>query len=244
MPETQLVYIPGMDGTGTLFYRQAAELEYLFEIYCVQLEQTAAETWLSLTEQVIQVINPERPVVFCGESFGACLALLLALDARCQTTGLILVNPATSAARQFWGTSARTLLSLMPEPVFKWLTPQGLRFLAELDQIDGADQKQLAMAANALSSDVMARRVKLLWDFRAEQLPLESLAIPTLLLAGCRDKLLPSVEEVHRLAQRLPQAKISISSASGHACLLERHLSLKARLLEQDLLIPKAAPTP
>lgn len=239
-PRLQLVYLPGMDGTGQLFYRQAALLKEYFVIRCVRFNTEARkrpETWDNLAELVRERLDPHRPTVFCGESFGACLALQVAVRNSSRCAGLILVNPASSFRRGPWwlGVGSR-LLPWVPESIYRALSDRSLAMLAELDQIALPDRQNLADAVRSVPADITHRRLHLLSEFNAEYLPLERLKFPVLLVAGAQDRLLPSVDEVNRLSRRFSKVAVEISPPSGHACLLERHLDLRRMMITRQLL--------
>lgn len=239
-PRLQMVYLPGMDGTGQLFYRQAALLKEYFAIRCVRFNAetlSQPETWESLAELVRDKLDPERLTVFCGESFGACLALQVAVRNSSRCAGLILINPATSFHRGPWwlGMGVR-VLPWVPEPFYRALSERSLGMLAELEQIAPTDRQNLADAVYSVPSQVTHRRLALLSEFNAEYLPLERLKFPVLLVAGGKDRLLPSIDEVNRLSRRFSRVAVEIAPHSGHACLLERQLDLRRMLITRQLL--------
>ena len=95
------VFLPGMDGTGQLFRTQTAGLEAGFDVRCLALSPTDLTSWDELAEQTVELIYQEldkasRPVYLCGESFGGCLAMKVALLKPDLFTRIILVNPASS----------------------------------------------------------------------------------------------------------------------------------------------------
>jgi pimeloyl-ACP methyl ester carboxylesterase len=57
-----------------------------------------------------------------------------------------------------------------------------------------------------------------------------------LLIGGAADRLLPSVQEVERLAELLPNAKIVVLPDSGHTCLLETDINLFEIIKSQNFL--------
>ncbi|MFS8808128.1 alpha/beta hydrolase [Synechococcus sp. R6-10] len=226
-----LLYLPGMDGTGTLFYRQAQALQREFRIRPLSLNHPeAGDSWETLADWVGSQL--EAGAYLCGESFGACLALLVAAQWPERCRGLILVNPASSLRRRPWWWAGHVLLPFLPPALYHQLSERGLGVLAELSQMEPLDQERLRQAVHSVEPTVAARRLALLGSFAVEKLPLESMTLPTLLVAGGRDRLLPSVQEVGWLAERLPQAQIEISPQSGHACLLERQMNLRRYLLK------------
>ncbi|MFS8866868.1 alpha/beta fold hydrolase [Synechococcus sp. H65.1] len=228
-----LLYLPGLDGTGRLFYRQAQALQAEFRVRPVSLNHPeAGHSWESLVEWVGSHL--EEGAYLCGESFGACLALAVAAQQPQRCRGLILVNPASSLRRRPWWWAGHLLLPFLPPALYHQLAERGLGFLAELSQMEPPDRERLRQTVHSIAPEVAAQRLALLGSFVVEELPLESMALPTLLVAGGRDRLLPSVQEVQRLAERLPQAQVEISPWSGHACLLERQMNLRRYLLKPD----------
>lgn len=237
MQRPQLLYLPGMDATGRLFYRQAVELDDLFDIHTFGADPDPEETWSCLAEAAFPLVDPRRPTVLCGESFGACLALAMVCQPRCQWAGMILVNPATSFRRGPLWLKAWRGLRWVPDPIYRWTSRYGLGWLASIDQIYPRDREQLADAAYSVPPTVVVRRLQLLSEFDVNQLPLEQVSIPVMLIAGGRDRILPSADEADRLAQRFPVASVDISPQSGHACLLERHFSLRKFILKPGSLL-------
>lgn len=223
-PKPLWVYLPGMDGTGELFNRQAEVLAPYYEILALKLPRV--ETWAELVEWVLRQLPAHRPFYLCGESFGGCLALLVALNRLPQ--GLILVNPASSFARLGWLSWLSQALPLLPEGLWNQSSPESLRVLADRDRISPSNWQRFQAAVSTVDKATACTRVKLLRQF--PNLDLQTLSCPTVILASDRDRLLPSVAEAQRLAQQLPAATIYPLPASGHACLLEADLNLAAIL--------------
>jgi thioesterase domain-containing protein len=72
-----LVLVPGLDGTGLLFYRQVPLLERRYAVTTHRLRDTAthiAELVAELDER-IDSIAPGGRVTLVGESFGGALSL-------------------------------------------------------------------------------------------------------------------------------------------------------------------------
>lgn len=233
---SRLIYLPGMDGTGDLFYRQATRLESSCEVTSLTLNQVDGETWEDLAEWVCTQLEAKRPAILCGESFGACLALLVATRRPDCCAGLILVNPASSFKRRPWLQAMRGLLPFVPDPFYALSTTMGLQWLAELSRIHSLDQRLLARAVQSVSKQTSSHRLGLMGSFDVDTLPLQDLRMPVVLLASGRDRLLPSVDEANRLAERLPYSHVEILPYSGHACLLEQDLDLRVVLEKHQML--------
>ncbi len=241
------LYLPGMDGTGDLFDKQRPDLEGYFQIHSLRLNDALArmpasdhpESWDLLVEIAAEQLQPET--VVCGESFGACLGMLLALRYPERCRGLVLVNPASSFRRGAWWINARHLLHWIPEGIFQVSSERGLGWLAELSQMSAMSRNQLMAAVRSVSTKVAAQRLALLHQFDPDPLPLETLNLPTLFVAGGHDRLLPSIAESRHLATRIPQSEVVISPQSGHACLMERDLKLEDLIRQHcPALLPTA----
>src|SRR5690349_16729592 len=77
-----LVLVPGMDGTGQLFYRQVPLLARSFRVatYARRNDTANMETLIADLGHVVDAIAPDtRRAVVVGESFGGALAMSFAL---------------------------------------------------------------------------------------------------------------------------------------------------------------------
>ncbi len=226
------VFLPGMDGTGLLFSSQERGLRDHVDIRCVVLPSGPRETWETLTDQVVHTIRQEKyatgheEIYLCGESFGGCLALLVALHAPDLIDHLILVNPATAFQRRIWANWSAGALRLLPEMAYSLSCNMLLPFLANLDRVDIQEAQALLGAMRSVGYPAALNRVDLLKQFDLTDEQYQHITQPTLIVASDRDRLLPSVDEGHWLASLIPNACVHRLPNSGHACLLERDVSL------------------
>ncbi len=200
-------------------------------------ETQAQETQAQETQSQGNRTPPaKRPLYLCGESFGACLALRIAIQQPHLVDRLILINPASSFSHVplfQWGSWASEIL---PQQLYQLSAIGLVPFLIALERVVPAQRQALLRAMQAVHPKTAAWRLRLLRTFDLTKLPLETLAIPTLLVAGERDRLLPSPQEIQRIAQRLPQAQTRFLPQSGHACLLEDDVNLNDILDAADFL--------
>ncbi|BFM41191.1 alpha/beta hydrolase [Synechocystis sp. LKSZ1] len=234
-----LLYLPGLDGTGQLFYRQAASLSTCFNLRYLSLPPHPLTDWPLLSQQVLDLWYEEQsgaPLVLCGESFGGCLALSLASQAVSQVEQLILVNPASSFRLAPWLSWGIPLAPWLPDLLYSLGTWAFLPWLAQLERLTAYDQQRLRQAMATLSPAMVSQRLALLQTFALSAFQLSQITQPTLILASEGDRLLPSVQEAAFLQKHLPQAVIHPLPDSGHACLLETSLDLGAILRRYDLL--------
>lgn len=232
-PELPLfIFLPGMDGTGQLFRTQTAGLEMGFDIRCLALSPTDLTSWDELAEQTVQLVyqelehNRNRPVYLCGESFGGCLAMKVALREPSLFTRLILVNPGSSFAHKPFFTWSSAITSWMPTPLYRlssiWLMP----WLARLERLAPSDRQSLLKAVQSVPQQTSVWRLSILSHFAIPEVELRQLEQPVLLIAGAADQLLPSVSEVERLSRCFPNPTVVVLPNCGHACLLEADVNL------------------
>ncbi|MEM7757361.1 MAG: alpha/beta hydrolase [Cyanobacteria bacterium P01_A01_bin.40] len=241
------VYLPGMDGTGRLLHTQSQELGAYFDLRCLSIRIDNFSTWQDLARDTVTLIKSElarktnQEVYLCGESFGGCLALKTALSARKIIKKLILVNPASSFNQLpilSWGAD---ITSLLPSWVHRYSAVGLLPFLAQLHRIENCNRDRLIESMKSLPPHVVSWRLSLLRDFKVLEEELRSLTIPSLIIAGAADDLLPSVAEAHKLVNLMPQSQMAVLPQSGHACLLETDVKLYQILLTQNFIPAKFA---
>ncbi|WP_017328020.1 alpha/beta fold hydrolase [Synechococcus sp. PCC 7336] len=236
-----LVYLPGMDGTGDLFYRQARQLASQFEIRNFSFNASPVRSWFHLAESVRDRHLADGPAILCGESFGGCLALQVAAQYPDRVAGLIAINSASAFRHNALMWTACHLLRTVPETILNALMEKGLHWLAEIPRLQQEDRQRFLQAMRSVNKKAVLERLHLLQQFDAQTLPLEQFECPTLLLASQRDRILPSVKEARKLARRLPNATLEVLPKSGHACLLERELDLAAIAHTSNWIAPALA---
>ena len=90
-------------------------------------------------------------------------------------------------------------------------------------------QRAFYDATEALGKEGYARRLAMLRGFDVRD-RLRDLRVPTLLLAGDRDHLLPSLRAARELAALLPHASLRALKGQGHSCLVGDRVDLRAVL--------------
>lgn len=236
------IYLSGMDGTGQLLHLQADGLTKYFDLKCLVIPPEDLSDWDILTHSVIYAIKEvletkkQKTICLCGESFGGCLALSVAIAAPGLVERLILVNPASSFASLPWLSWGGTLALWLPEFIHHGASLALLPFLAALERIERDDRLALLEAMRSLPQRAVSWRIFLLRKFAIEPEKLQKFVKPVLLVASAADRLLPSVDEAERLIDILPNAKMLILPHSGHACLLESDVNLVQILKEAGFL--------
>jgi len=242
-PEFPLfIFLPGMDGTGQLFRTQTAGLEVGFDVRCLALSPTDLTSWDELAEQTVELIhqelkkNRDRPVYLCGESFGGCLSMKVALLEPKLFSRIILVNPASSFAHKPLFTWSSAITHWLPAPLYRLSSVWLMAWLARLERLAPSDRESLLRAVQSVPQQTSVWRLSILSHFAIPEQDLLQLEQPVLLIAGGADQLLPSVAEVQRLSRNMPNATVVVLPECGHACLLEQDVNLYDILQAHDFL--------
>ena len=232
-PEYPLfVFLPGMDGTGQLLRSQTVGLEVAFDVRCLAIPRDDLNSWDVLTQKVLELIqaelenNPHRSVYLCGESFGGCLAMKVAIASPQLFQRLILVNSASSFHRRPWFGWASRLADWVPPRFYQAGALGLLPFIASLGRINPGDRRELLKTMKSVPPETVLWRLSLVRDFDIDDSQLRKLTQPVLLIASAWDWLLPSMTESRRLVQIFPNAQMVVLPLSGHACLIEADINL------------------
>lgn len=100
-----LLFLPGIDGVGMELILHHKSLGRVFEVRCFHVpvnDRTPFEGLLRIVEEYVKyenALSPNRPIYITGDSFGGCLAISVAARNPETDLVLILVNPATSSAK-------------------------------------------------------------------------------------------------------------------------------------------------
>ncbi|MBW4645275.1 MAG: alpha/beta hydrolase [Goleter apudmare HA4340-LM2] len=236
------VYLPGMDGTGELLRSQTIGLEAGFDVRCLAIPRKDLTTWDELSNNVLDLIHAElekssqRPVYLCGESFGGALAIKVAVKAPQLFKRVILINPASSFSLRPWLGWASRITDWVHPCLYDMGALGLLPFLAFLPRLSRSDRQELLKTMRSVPPETVNWRLSLLREFHVAEDQLRRLTQPVLLIGATHDRLLPSVNEVNRLANILPNNRTVILPYSGHACLLEKDINLYEILKDQNFL--------
>ena len=234
-----MIFLPGLDGTGKLFAPQVSRLSQHFDLRCLAIAEHNRQGWSTLAEAVIDLIcreSSDKKIYICGESYGGCLALQVALTAPAIVKRLILVNPASSLREQFWSQWLLPWAPYTPEWLYSVSGALAFYLLADFERIPSYWQQTFIKTVGPISQSCVNWRLSMLQEFHIDTSQLKQLTIPTVLLASGRDRLLPSYNEVRRLQQLLPDAMTYLLPESGHVCLLEESVDLVSCLKTLDFL--------
>lgn len=236
------VFLPGMDGTGQLLRSQTEGLETAFDVRCFAIPADDLTSWDDLALGLIELIeaeldqHPSRSVYLCGESFGGCLAVNVALKSPELFDRILLINPATSFNQRPLLQLGAKLGHWIPNYFYQISALALLPFLSSLGRIEASDRRALLNAMQSVPPKTVHWRISMVTEFEVDETQLHRLSQPVLLIGGAADRLLPSVQEIERLAELLPNAKIVVLPDSGHTCLLETDINLFEIIKSQNFL--------
>ena len=223
-----VVLVPGMDGTGQLFYRQVPLLarSYRAATYALRDSPESMEVLVSDLGRVIETVAPStRRAIVVGESFGGALAMSFALSRPEQVSALVILNSFPYFAPQFRLRLARYGLGILP-----WGAMTLIRRATAFRLHSGhthRDEVRRFMALTAQASRIgYLNRLKLLmsYDVRGR---LHEIRLPTLFLAAEQDHLVPSVAQARLMAARVPRSVVRVLDGHGHVCLIAPDINLE-----------------
>ncbi|CAM9453397.1 unnamed protein product [Chrysoparadoxa australica] len=256
-----LLFLPGVEGLGISGQGQFGKLQATYDVHQLILDRADRSTFADLTKAVLSFLcSSPMPAIVVGESFGAVLALGVALAEPDSVERLFLVNPATSFPRTAWPILGQVLANTDDRAftaaglaAFIGLIPDA----AQVGDVIGTlldPRKKIALRKRPAA---LVDRLRYLWGEIgqvSENLPPETLRwrlrywlgsgcakvddkladvkVPVTVIAGTADRMLPSVEEARRLASLIPVCNTVILKGHGHASLFDDRFNLHALILK------------
>lgn len=220
----ELVYVPGLDGSGELLLGAAQRLEEHFRLgrLCYQLsEWRAPETaYAGLARSIVERFDADgitRPLIV-AESFGVAVALRIALDFPERVRGLLLVNGFARYQNQARLRAGRALSAVLPPVLFR------------VGRYLGAQQSLFAPRKNAqvLTEFRALKRLKMDAGYRFRMAMIQSVdwldeldrvACPTHVFASECDRVVGSVRAGKQIVERIPGARFELIPKAGHLVL-------------------------
>jgi pimeloyl-ACP methyl ester carboxylesterase len=236
-----LVLVPGMDGTGLLFYRQVPLIARRHRVATYALRDGAPDmrTLVADLADVVGAAAPSgEPALIVGESFGGALALSFAHAHPERTAGVIVINSFARFLPQLRLRLARTGIRAMP-----WGAMRVVRRLTAARLHSPNTQRAEIRRFLSLTRETTRRgylaRLSILREYDARPW-LGTLRVPALFVASDRDHLVPAVREATFMAARVPGARLRVLEGHGHICLIAPGVDLAA--LIADWREERAAP--
>jgi pimeloyl-ACP methyl ester carboxylesterase len=216
-----LVLVPGLNGTGELFYRQIPSLRRAYRVatYTLRDDAPTLDVLADDLAHVIEDVAPvERRAIIVGESFGGAVALTLALKHPERVSALVIVNSFAYLESQMRLRFAIAGLTLVP---WRAVGPmrQLMAFRLHSRQTDRAEVTRfVALTARATRRGYVGR-LKLLRDYDVRH-RLHELRPSALFLAADGDHLVPAVAQAQYMTDRVAAGHMRVLKGHGHICLI------------------------
>jgi pimeloyl-ACP methyl ester carboxylesterase len=230
-PNLPVVYLPGVDGTGRLLYRQE-RLNAEFAVRCVSYPQDALHTYADLVRLGIRALEETGPGVLLAESFGGGVALMVALERPDLVRRLVLVNTFARYPRRLFIDVAGLVGPWLPMKPSNPVTRPLRGFFFFGPGVPKADQRAWWDRTADVPMRAYGHRCRLLRDLDLV-LRLGAVRAPAVVFAAPNDWVVPAPAG-RLLAQRLPRAKL-LAVPVGHAALIDHRVDVAAWLKDDRL---------
>jgi pimeloyl-ACP methyl ester carboxylesterase len=228
-----IVLVPGLDGTGRLFFCQVPRLARRFQVITVRLRddaRTMAELVVDLLTTIQRIVPDGRPVTLLGESFGGALSLSFALVHPDRVARLVILNSFAHFDPQVRLWLGHRLLSAMPWGMMATVRRlTAWRMHSVHTQREVLEQFHQLMQATTRAGYLSRLHILRSYDVRAR---LHEIYVPTLFLAADHDHLVPSLRQAQLMTRLVPHAAVRVLHGHGHICLLAPDLDL-AQIIEE-----------
>jgi pimeloyl-ACP methyl ester carboxylesterase len=229
-----LVLVPGLDGTGRLFYRQVPSLARRFRVvtYALREDATMEDLVADLAAVVRDAAAPGERATIVGESFGGAVAMSLALAHPELVDRLVVLNSFPRFFPQRRLRFATWALGAIPFPwqamtIARRLTASRLHSR----HTHAREIRRFLVLTSHTTRRGYLQRLRILRDYDVRS-RLPEIRAPTLFLASDRDHLVPSVDQARYMAARIPDATVRVLEGHGHICLIAPNLDLGQILQE------------
>lgn len=228
-----LVYVCGIEGTGRLFYKQAADLARDHTIVSFALRGEGRYAMSELVEDLTSVVRRAGfgRATFLGESFGGLLTMAAALARPEMFERMILVNTfAHFSARARIGLGVLAF-SLLPYALVKAYRTRAARRQLFSEDVREEDRRLFREHTRTVPYEGYVSRLRIIRDTDLRP-RLKDITIPALVVAGTDDRLLDSVTAARQLAAGLPRARLKLLAGTGHTALLSERVRVRDWLRE------------
>jgi pimeloyl-ACP methyl ester carboxylesterase len=230
-----IVYVSGLEGSGRLFYKQAADLERDHTIVSFPLRGEGRYSMSQLVEDlawVIRAAGAARATVV-GESFGGLLTMATALEHPELFERLILVNTFPFFSQRLRINAGVLLFSLLPYQMIKAHRTRSARHVLFTDDISEVERRRFREYTKTVPYEGYLSRMRIIRDTDLRS-RLQEIKIPALVVAGTGDRLIDSVSSARILVEKLPRARLKLLTGTGHVALLSDRVRVREWLNEFD----------
>ena len=221
------VYVCGIEGTGQLFYKQAADLSRDHTVVSFALRGEGRYTMPRLVEDLAWVLREAaggRATVL-GESFGGLLTMATALEHPELFERMILVNTFPHF-RQRAKIHLGCALFAAFYPMMKAHRTRAARHVLFSPDVGEEDRRLFREHTRVVPREGYVSRMRIIRDTDLRP-RLGEIDVPALVVAGTADRLLDSVSAARLMAEKLPRARLKLLEGTGHVALLSGRVRVR-----------------
>jgi 3-oxoadipate enol-lactonase len=228
------VYVCGIEGTGSLFYKQAADLARDHAVVSFALRSEGRYALSRLVEDLAWVVRDvgRGPATVLGESFGGLLTMAAALEHPELFERIILVNTFPHFAERL-RIHAGCLLFPVAYPLIKAYRTRAARHSLFGEDVSEEDRREFQERTRVVPRDGYLSRLRIIRDTDLRP-RLKEIGVPALVVAGTEDRFLDSVGAARLMAAGLPRARLKLLEGTGHVALLSERVRVRDWLAEFD----------
>lgn len=227
------VYVPGIEGTGKLFYKQIDDLARDHTVITFPLRGHGRYGMEALVRDLIGIIRDagfER-VTALGESFGGLLLMSAALEHPSYFERMILVNTFPRFEQQAKIKLGVALFSFLPYPVMKaYRTLTSPRTLFD-SGVAEEDRRACREHTRFVAYEGYVSRMRIIRDTDLRP-RLPEISVPTLVVAGTEDRLLNAAREAKIMAGAIQRSRLKLLEGAGHLALVSDKVRVRDWLAE------------
>ena len=217
-----VIYLPGIDGTGRLLFRQTA-LSEKHDLHSISYPQDVRHTYADLVRLGIKKLEGTGPAVVLAESFGGAIALMIALERPDLIRRLVLVSTFSFYPRRLPIEFLSYFGLWLPNSPSHPSTRSVRSYFFFGPGIPQADQDAWWEMTADVPMRVYGHRFTLIanLDLRSK---LREIEIPTLVFAAPNDWVVP-FSASSLLAARMPRATLR-TARTGHAAMIDPRVNI------------------
>jgi pimeloyl-ACP methyl ester carboxylesterase len=229
------LYVPGIEGTGKNFYKQAADLAHDHTVVSFPHRPVGRYGMQKLVDDLLWVIRDSgfERVTILGESFGGSVVLAAALEYPDYFERMIIVNSFASFPHRAKINLGVALYSVLPYSLLKAYRTKTARHTLFSTDVEEEDRRAFRENTRDVRPEGYLARLRIIreTDLRAR---LAEIKVPALVVAGTEDNLLDSVGAARVMAAGLPRVRLKLLEGTGHMALLSNRVRVRDWLAEFD----------